>query len=85
MSMKHLLILGAFSYSLTASTIVHAQAGGAPCGSFHKLPNGNWSVVNPVKIEHENSSAMLSKGTIIGPGTRVSGVDIFAALNKSCH
>ena len=82
---KHLLISAAFAYSLLASNTVYAQASRAPCGSFHKLPNGNWSVVKLVKIEHGNSSSMLSKGMIIAPGTRVSGVDMFAALNKSCH
>lgn len=57
----------------------------APCGSFQKLPNGKWNVVRPVKIETDKDSAMISPGTTIGPGMQVAGVDIYAALERSCH
>lgn len=82
---KRLVRPATFACSLLVSTAAYAQAGEAPCGSFKKLSDGKWSVVKLVKIEHGNSNAMLSPGTIIGPGTRVSGVDMFAALEKSCH
>jgi hypothetical protein len=28
---------------------------------------------------------MINPGTTIGPGTRVIGIDIYAALQQSCH
>jgi hypothetical protein len=82
---KYSLIPAAFACSLLASIAVYAQAGKAPCGSFKKLPDGKWSVIKPVKIEHGSSSAMLNAGTTIGPGTHVTGVDMYAALEKNCH
>ena len=68
--------------SLAPST-GHPQ--GAPCGSFQKLADGKWKVVAPVKIETDKGSGMLSPGRTIVPGTQVGGVDIFAALQRSCH
>ena len=59
--------------------------GPAPCGNFQKLPGGEWIVVKPITIRHGGEQAVLGTGTNIGPGTRVSGVDIYAALEKSCH
>jgi hypothetical protein len=56
----------------------------APCGSFKKLSNGNWAVVKPIKIENGNNSAFLNPGTIVGPGSRVAGFDIYAALQSGC-
>jgi hypothetical protein len=44
------------------------------------MESGN--IVKTVKIENGRTSAMLSPGTSIGPGTRVTGVDIYAALEK---
>lgn len=82
---RYFLISAAFGCSLLAASAVYAQSGKAPCGSFKKLPDGKWSVVKPVKIEHGTSSAMINAGTIIGPGTQVSGVDMYAALEKNCH
>jgi hypothetical protein len=82
---KYFIASAALAFSLLAGFAAHAQAGKAPCGSFKKLPDGKWSVIKPVKIEHGNSSAMLSTGMIIGPGTLVSGVNIYNALEKSCH
>ena len=84
---KHFSILAVIaSFIILASTTsVFAQSGRAPCGSFQKLPNGRWNVVRPVKIDNGKVSAMLNPGTSIGPGTRVTGVDIYAALQKSCH
>jgi hypothetical protein len=61
-----------------------AQTGKAPCASFQKLPEGKWKVISPVKIEHASTSVMLSTGMTIGPGTKAAGVDIYAALQKSC-
>ena len=62
-----------------------AEGDKAPCGSFQKQPDGKWKVVLPVKIETDQGSGMLSPGTIIAPGRQVAGVDIFAALQRSCH
>jgi hypothetical protein len=62
-----------------------AQTGKAPCASFQKLPDGKWKVLRAVKIEHASASVMLSAGMMIGPGTKALGVDIYAALQKSCQ
>jgi hypothetical protein len=64
---------------------VGAQADSPPCGSFKKLPNGKWTNTKAIKIEHGDTSSMMSPGTTIGPGTRIAGVDIYAALEQSCH
>ena len=56
----------------------------APCGSFKQLPDGKWTVVNPINIQHGNMNTMLSPGTVVSSGTLVSGVDLYAALQKSC-
>ena len=53
--------------------------------SFQKLAGGEWSVRKQIKIEHGNASTMLDPGTIIGPGSRVAGADIYAALEKNCQ
>jgi hypothetical protein len=67
----------------TASAI--AQRGNAPCSSFQKLPDGKWKVLKAVKIEHGTQAVMLSANMTIGPGTKAVGVDLYAALQKSCH
>jgi hypothetical protein len=82
---KHLSVSAILAFSLLVSAAGYAQTGKAPCGSFHKLPDGKWNVLKPVKIEHGSESAMVSTGTIISPGTHVSGVDLYAALEKNCH
>jgi hypothetical protein len=82
---RYFLILAALASSQLASIATYAQAGKAPCGSFQKLPDGKWNVLKPIKIEHGAQSAMLSTGTIISPGTHVSGVDLYVALEKNCH
>jgi hypothetical protein len=56
----------------------------APCGSFKQLPDGKWTVVNPINIQHGNMNTMLSPGTVVSIGMQVSGVDLYAALQKSC-
>jgi hypothetical protein len=66
------------------SVSAFAQSGKPPCGAFQKLGDGKWNVVKAVKIENGNASVMLKPGTSIGPGTRVSGVDIYAALERGC-
>jgi hypothetical protein len=62
-----------------------AETGKAPCASFQRLPDGKWKVLRPVKIEHASAGVMLSAGMTIGPGTKAVGVDIYAALQKSCQ
>lgn len=83
---KHLSIPAVFASFLAVSTAaVYGQTGKAPCGSFQKLPDGKWSVVRPVKIDNGHTSVVINPGTTIGPGTRVIGIDIYAALQRSCH
>lgn len=82
---RHFSILTAVACAFLASTAVGAQTGRAPCGSFQKLPDGKWRALKPVKIENGSVSAMIGIGTIIGPGARVTGLDVYAALEKSCH
>ena len=62
-----------------------AKGDKAPCGSFQKLTDGTWKVVSPVKIETDKGSGMLSAGIIITDGKIIAGVDIYAALQRSCH
>jgi hypothetical protein len=82
---KRLSIVTIFVSPILASLPALAQAGKAPCSAFHKLPDGKWSVLRPVKIENGKVSATINPGTTIGPGTRVTGVDIYVALEKNCH
>ncbi len=63
----------------------YAQQDKAPCGSFQKGTDNTWIVISPVKIETDKGSGMLSPGTTIKPGKQVGGVDIYAALQRSCH
>lgn len=81
---KSLTILAVLAVSVLAADVGYAQDK-APCGSFVKQTDGKWKVLLPVKIETDKGSGMLSPGTIIGPGKQVGGVDIFAALQRSCH
>lgn len=55
-----------------------------PCSSFQKLPDGKWKVLRAIKIQNGQVSVMLNPGTPISPGARVTGVDIYAALEASC-
>lgn len=82
---KHFSILTAVACAFLASTAVSAQTGRAPCGSFQKLPGGKWRALKPVKVENGSVSAVIGTGTTIGPGARVTGLDVYAALEKSCH
>jgi hypothetical protein len=70
--------------SILPASIGYAQDK-APCGSFKKGTDNTWQVVSPVKIETDKGSGMLSPGTTIRPGKLVAGVDIYAALQRSCH
>jgi hypothetical protein len=75
-------IVAALLISLCAA---HAQSTAAPCSAFQKMPDGKWKAVRPVNIQHGSASAMISPGTIIGPGTLVAGANVYAALQQSCH
>jgi hypothetical protein len=70
---------------LSVSCPAYAQTAKAPCISFQKLPDGNWSVAKAIKIEHGHASAILNPGKIISPGTQAAGVDVYAALQKNCQ
>jgi hypothetical protein len=56
----------------------------APCRSFEKLPDGKWKVINGINIEHGQTKTMLRPGTVVNIGMSVSGVDLYAALEKNC-
>jgi hypothetical protein len=81
---KSFAILAVLGLTL-ASDFGYAEENKAPCGSFQKLPDGKWKVISPVKIETDKGSGMLSPGKLINPGMLLAGVDIFAALQRSCH
>jgi hypothetical protein len=81
---KSVTILAVIALSILPPCIGYAQDK-APCGSFQKGTDNTWRVVSPVKIESDKGSAMLSPGTTIRPGKQVAGVDIYAALQRSCH
>lgn len=76
--------LAALALTILAAGVGYAEDK-APCGSFQKQTDGKWRVVAPVKIETDKGSGMLSPGTVIAPGKQVGGVDVFAALQRSCH
>jgi hypothetical protein len=81
---KNLSISTLFAFILIPSVAAYAETTKAPCGSFKRLSDGKWSVVKLIKIEHGNESAVLNPGTIIAPGTRVAGADVYAALQRGC-
>jgi hypothetical protein len=70
--------------TLLFSATADAETSTAPCGSFKKMSDGRWSVAKQIKIEHGSESVVLNPGTIISPGTRVAGADIYAALQRGC-
>lgn len=85
---KYLLVPAVLVGFLLVPSVAGAQTaetGKAPCGSFKKLPDGKWSVAKTIKIEHLKDSAVLNPGTIITPGMQVAGVNIYEALQRSCH
>jgi hypothetical protein len=84
---KHLSIPAAFASAIIilAAKPVFAQTSKAPCGSFQKLPDGRWNVLKPVKIDNGKVTVTINPGTPVGPTTRVAGVNLYAALEKSCH
>ena len=88
---KSLSISTLLAFILISSAAAYAETTAAPCGSFKKLSDGRWSVAKQIKIEHGNESALLNPGTIIAPGTRVAGADIYAGSatglpdNESCE
>jgi hypothetical protein len=81
---KSVTILAVITLCILPASIGYAQDK-APCGSFQKQTDGKWKVIAPVKIETDKGSGMLSPGTVISPGKQVGGVDIYAALQRSCH
>lgn len=82
---KFIIVPAVLTLGILAPLVGYAEGDKAPCGSFEKLSDGKWKVVSPVKIETDKGSGMLSPGTTINPGMHVAGVDIYAALQRSCH
>lgn len=72
------------AFTALAPFVAFAQGDKAPCGSFERLTDGTWKVVSPVKIETDKGSGMLSPGTTITAGKTIAGVNIYAALQRSC-
>jgi hypothetical protein len=81
---KSVTTLAVLVLSILPASIGYAQDK-APCGSFQKGTDNTWRVVAPVKIETDKGSGMLSPGTTIRPGKQIAGVDIYAALQRSCQ
>jgi hypothetical protein len=71
-------------FALGSLPDAYAQQNKAPCGSFQKGTDNTWVVTSPVKIETDKGSGMLSPGTTIKPGQQIAGVDVYAALQRSC-
>jgi hypothetical protein len=84
---KHLSIPAVFASATVILTAmpVFAVTDKAPCSSFQKLPDGKWNVLRPVKIENGKVTVTINPGTSISPSTRVAGVNLYAALEKSCR
>ncbi len=82
---KSLTVLAVLALTILASRVGYAAEDKAPCGSFQKSADNTWKVIAPVKIETDKGSGMLSPGTVIKPGKQIAGVDIYAALQRSCH
>ena len=84
---KRLSIPTVFASStiILAAMPVFAQNSKAPCSSFQKLGDGRWNVLKPVKIDNGKVTVTINPGTSISPTTRVVGVNLYAALEKSCH
>ena len=84
---NHLSIPAVFASAVVILTAmpVFAVTDKAPCSSFQKLPDGRWNVLKPVKIDNGKVTVTINPGTSISPSTRVAGVNLYAALEKSCH
>jgi hypothetical protein len=82
---KRGLFAAIIALPLLAALPAYAQNTAAPCGAFQKQPDGKWKVVRPVNIQTDKGNAVVSPGTVIGPGTLVVGADVYAALQQSCH
>jgi hypothetical protein len=79
--------LGAFLVGIAMATpaaAANTTTTMAPCRSFQKLPDGKWKVLNGINIEHGHTKTMLRPGVVINIGMSVSGVDLYAALEKNC-
>jgi hypothetical protein len=83
-TMRSIVFLATIVGFPTLASVAGFAQDKAPCRSFQKLTDGTWQVVSPIKIETDKGSGMLSPGTAIKPGKLVAGVDIYAALQKSC-
>jgi hypothetical protein len=82
---RNLPVAALFSLIFLSSAAIGAETTKAPCGSFKRLSDGKWSVSKQIKIAHGNDSAVLNPGTIISPGSRVAGADIYTALQRGCQ
>lgn len=84
---NHLSIPAVFASAVVILTAMPAFAvtDNAPFSSFQKLSDGRWNVLKPVKIDNGKVTVTINPGTSISPSTRVAGVNLYAALEKSCH
>jgi hypothetical protein len=56
------------------------------CNDFHKNDDGSWSTKNIVTFNDDNNAGYVTMGpgASFGPGVIITGIDVHAALNKSC-
>lgn len=82
---RHFSIAVIVTSCIFAAISAHAQSTGAPCSAFQKQVDGRWKAVRPINIVTDKGSAVISPGTVIGPGVHVADADVYAALQKNCH
>ena len=50
--------------------------------AFRRNPDGSWSCVRPIRIEHPNGRIEVVEGTRLVRNTRFMGVDLAAWLEE---
>lgn len=50
--------------------------------SFARNPDGSWTCIAPVRIEHPRGRIEVTPGTRLAPGTMFMGVDLAAWLEE---
>ena len=50
--------------------------------AFTRNPDGSWTCIAPVRIEHPRGRIEVTRGARIAPGTMFMGVDLAAWLEE---
>jgi len=50
--------------------------------AFTRNPDGSWTCVSPVRIDHPRGRIEVTPGTRLAPGTMFMGVDLAAWLEE---